>query len=143
LARATPSGDALDFQRGYTGLIGLKMAEWREGYARMEIPVEDCHLNIQGMVHGGILAAMIDATGGFAGGYSGEPGSFGLPRVTLSLQVNYIASVGEGVLTCVAQRRGGGKRTYSSTCEVTGSDGTLLATGQVVYRIFSPSQAGG
>ncbi len=136
-----PGGDALDFQRGYTGLIGLRLVDWREGFARMEIAVEDHHLNVQGVVHGGILATLIDAAGGFAGGYSGDSG-FGLPRVTLSLQVNYIASVGEGVLSCTAQRRGGGRRSYSSTAEVTSAEGGLLATGQVVYRLFTPAAGG-
>jgi len=126
----------IDADKTYNALIGLKMAEWREGFARMEIEIQEHHMNRQGIVHGGILATMIDSAAGYAGAFSTEL-PFGLPRATLSMSVNYIESAAEGRLICTGRRTGGGKRTFTATAEVHDDKGALLATGQTVYRLLN------
>jgi uncharacterized protein (TIGR00369 family) len=46
--------------RGFNVLLGYRLAEWREDFARLELALEAKHLNRSGVVHGGVLATMLD-----------------------------------------------------------------------------------
>jgi uncharacterized protein (TIGR00369 family) len=69
---------------GFRKLIGMEVAELAAGHAVMEISLAPEHLNSQRGVHGGVLASLIDNTGGLAGCYSPEKQTF-CKTVTLTL----------------------------------------------------------
>ena len=54
--------------------------------------------------------------------------------MTVSLNVNLVGNIGDGVLIANARVRKAGKTIFVSSCDVTDSDGNLLATGEVVGR---------
>src|SRR5207302_7524014 len=60
--------------RGFNVLIGYRLAEWRDDFARLELALEAKHLNRSGVVHGGVLATMLDVALGYTGIFIAEPG---------------------------------------------------------------------
>jgi uncharacterized protein (TIGR00369 family) len=55
-----------DSDQGFLSLIGATEPEVDDGSARMEVEVDDHHLNPAGAVHGGLLATLVDTTMGAA-----------------------------------------------------------------------------
>ncbi len=55
-----------DEDRGFLTLVGAPAPVTDEGTARLEIDVDERHLNRAGTVHGGLLATLVDATMGAA-----------------------------------------------------------------------------
>jgi uncharacterized protein (TIGR00369 family) len=119
--------------RGFNAELGFRIAEWRADFARFEMTLEDWHLNRSGVVHGGVLATLLDATLGFCGIYTGVPGR-ARRAVTLTMTTSYIGQAKSGVLSCSAQRRGGGKTIFMATGEVRDEAGNLLALGEGTFR---------
>ncbi len=118
---------------GFRNLIGLEAKELHDSYALMELTIGPEHLNSGGSLHGGILAAMIDHTGGIAGCFCAETGR-SRKAVTLSLTTSFLAAANSGKVTAIGRKRPGGKRIFVSTTEVTDESGRLLAVGEATYR---------
>jgi uncharacterized protein (TIGR00369 family) len=55
-----------DSDRGFLGLIDAPTPEAGDGRARLELEVDERHLNPAGAVHGGLLATLVDTTMGAA-----------------------------------------------------------------------------
>ncbi len=127
---------ASETMQGFNKILGFRMAEWRDGFARLELEIAPHHLNRSGILHGGVLSALLDATLGFAGVYPKEAGKR-RRAVTLSMTVAYLGQAQSGKITCHAERRGGGKTVFMASGEVRGPDGALLATGQGVFRYIA------
>lgn len=130
LDRATP---------GFAALTGYRLVDWRDGEAAVEIDIGPQHMNRSEALHGGVIATLVDVAGGYAGTYCTVPGNV-RRALTLSLTCSFVGAVHGGTIRAVASRRGGGRRIYTSTCEVRGPDGTLVAVGEAVYRYRSGSE---
>ena len=118
---------------GFRKLIGLEAKELRDGYALMELVIGPEHLNSGGLLHGGILATMIDHAGGIAGCFCEKTGG-SKKAVTLSLTTSFLAAANSGRVTAIGRKRPGGRRIFVSTTEVTDETGRLLAVGEATYR---------
>jgi uncharacterized protein (TIGR00369 family) len=127
---------AVETMRGFNVLVGYRLAEWREDYARLELDLDARHLNRSGVVHGGVLATMLDVTLGYCGIYTDEPGRT-RRAVTLSMTTTYLGQAKAGTLSCVARRRGGGKTVFMATGEVLDAAGTLIAMGEATFRYIA------
>ena len=55
-----------DSNSGFTSLVGIAAPEAQDGEARLEVDVDERHLNPAGTVHGGMLATLVDTTMGAA-----------------------------------------------------------------------------
>ena len=119
--------------RGFNVLLGYRLAEWRDDFARLELALEPKHLNRSGVVHGGVLATMLDVTLGYAGVFSAEPGKL-RRAVTLSLTTSFLGQAKSGLLNCVARRRGGGRTIFMATGEVLDESGNAIAIGEGTFR---------
>jgi uncharacterized protein (TIGR00369 family) len=53
-------------ESAFLSLVGAQTPEGDDGQARLEVEVDDRHLNPGGAVHGGLLATLVDATMGAA-----------------------------------------------------------------------------
>ena len=53
--------------------LGFYLVDWREDYARFELPIREFLGNRYGILHGGVHALMCDTVMGFAGCYTGDP----------------------------------------------------------------------
>ena len=124
--------DATGFTRGLNGRLGFKLVEWREGFARVTVDLDERHENRQGGVHGGVTAALIDAATGFCGIYEPDP-ERRRGNVTVSLNVNFTGRPKSTRLTCVAEVLRAGRRFYFASARVHDDTGNLIASAEAVY----------
>jgi uncharacterized protein (TIGR00369 family) len=118
---------------GFIARMGAELTHWDSERVVIELPVEDLHLNGIGVVHGGVIGALIDTAGARAGIFCTVAGNK-RSAMTVSLNVNLVGNISEGVLVTEARLRKAGKTIYVSSCDVHDGDGNLLATGEVVCR---------
>ncbi|HYG91376.1 MAG TPA: PaaI family thioesterase [Azospirillum sp.] len=118
---------------GFNKLLGVRLVEWTPKQAVLELTIRPELHNRSGILHGGVVASMIDAVGGFAGGYTGEPGRI-RPALTLSLTTSYTGQATGGVVRATARKRGGGRQIFVATVEVADADGQVIAVGEGTYR---------
>lgn len=123
----------------FNELMGFAITDWREDHVVVELQLQNKHLNRSGVVHGGVLATLIDAAGGFAGCYCTVPGNV-RRALSLSLTTNFTGQTRSGQVRAVARRSGGGRKVFFSAVEVFADDGTLLAFGSGSYRYRSGSE---
>ena len=119
-------------------LLGMRVTGWKDGWARVEIPVADHLKNRQGIPHGGIHATLLDSAMGYAGCYTGDP-DIRQMAMTLSMTVNYMAQVQGTRLFAEATVTGGGRKTYFAEGRLSDDQGTLIATSTGVFRYRSGS----
>lgn len=130
-----PAGSPLDGQplSGVQEHLGFRIVAWRENHAEIELPVEPFLLNRSGVVHGGILALLVDAVGGHAACYCPVPGRV-RTAATLSLTTSYLAPARLGPLRVVGRVRGGGRKIFIASAEIFDAQGTLVALGEGTYK---------
>ena len=93
---------AHDLTRGLNGELGFRLVEWREGFARVTVDLDERHKNRQGGLHGGVTAALVDAATGYCGVYEPDPEKR-RSNVTVSLNVNFVSRPKGATLTCTAE----------------------------------------
>lgn len=120
-------------------MLGTTVEEWRDGYARISLKIEAAHLNRAGVIHGGVLATLLDHGGGFCGLYCTQPGNrrYGM---TLSLTCNFLAQAKTGRVYVTGKLTTAGRKIYFADTEVRTEEGVLLATGSSVHRFRSGSE---
>lgn len=114
--------------------LGFRITEWRENYARFELPMEDFLMNRYGILHGGVHSMMCDTAMGFAGCYTGDPEARNL-AMTLNLSVNFLAQTRGKLLIAEGFRTGGGAKTFFAEAKISDETGVLAATGTGVFRV--------
>ncbi|MEX0922907.1 MAG: PaaI family thioesterase [Rhodovibrionaceae bacterium] len=123
-----------DLPSGFRSLVGYRVIEWREGYAKVEMEVGAKHMNRSGLLHGGALVTLIDAACGYAGTYSPDP-ERPVRGFTLQLSTQFLATVKQGAtLTAEARKNGGGAKIFYALCEVRNQEGTPVGAGQGAFR---------
>jgi len=121
---------------GLRTLLGMVLTEWAPDRSLVEMEIAAHHLNRSGLLHGGILATLLDTALGYAGCFMAEPG--GVRRtLTLSLTTNFIASVKAGRLCTEGRRTGGGKTIFFAEGDVRDADGRLIATATGTFKYLS------
>lgn len=125
---------------GFNDLIGFTIDEWREDYVCLGLVIEDRHRNRSGTVHGGVLAALLDAAGGFAGCFCTVDGNV-RKAMTLSLATNFTGQARDGRIHVIATRKAGGRKIFFIQADVFDSEENLLATAQGTYRYRSGSES--
>ena len=122
-----------DVRNRFAELIGLRLVEWSDSLAIMELEITPQHYNRSKVLHGGVISTMIDTVGGYAGLYCETPGQI-LKALTLSLTTTFLGQAKDGVLRAKGQKIGGGKSVFMSTAQVTNELGEIIAIGQGTYR---------
>lgn len=125
---------------GYHELLGMRVVEWSAGVAVVELVADERHLNRSGIVHGGVLTSMLDSALSLAGLYCDIPGRV-RRGMTLSLTTTFIEPAGVGVLRATGRVRGGGRKVFMASGEVTDSQQKLLAIGEGSFRRRSGSES--
>jgi uncharacterized protein (TIGR00369 family) len=123
----------------FNDLIGFRIAEWREDYAVLKLELAARHLNRSKVVHGGVLATLIDAAAGFAGCYCSVPGNV-RRALSLSVTTNFTGQAQAGVIRVVARKRAGGRTIYFASVEVFNDRDELIALGEATYRYRKGSE---
>ena len=130
---ASDQPPSLETMLGFNADLGFRLVEWADGYAKLELDLTEKHLNRSGILHGGVVATIIDAVGGYCGVW--VPGGAEKKRaLTLSLTTSFMGTTKEGRIYAIAKRRGGGRSVFFASCEVYSPEGTLIAMGEGTYK---------
>jgi len=118
---------------GCQQLVGYQTRVDATGICTVRLEVGEQHLNRHGILHGGMVATVMDvACGNTAARYFDPEGQAAV--VTVALNLSYIAATGVGPVTASAKATGGGKSTAHVTGELRGAEGQLLATATGIFR---------
>lgn len=109
---------------GYISLLGINVAEIREGYARTEVEINDGHINPMGAAHGGLIFSLADVTAGSCAN------SFGNKASTLNSNISFLAPAMKGTkLIGESKLIKNGKTVKVIDVEIKNEKGKLVARG--------------
>ena len=124
---------------GFHSVLGYRQFSWEEGKAVLELTIDQRHINLGGVIHGGVLTSLLDIACAEAGTYCPYPGRM-RKAITLSLTTTFTGQCSGGTIRVVGTKRAGGTRIFNSSGEVFDEDGRLLAFGEGTFRIRSGSE---
>lgn len=126
LRRIRKAVDTVPFAK----LLGIELDDVSRGTATLGINVRDELKQNHGMVHGGVIASLIDTATAFAIISLLAPGE----RVTtVDLTITYLRPLTEGRVTAVAKVLRAGRRLLVVSAEVFGKDKKLATTALSTY----------
>jgi uncharacterized protein (TIGR00369 family) len=111
--------------------FGFVLAKAEPGRVVLRMRVDERHMQVHGVVHGGVLAALADTAGGLAT-YMACPR--GARVATVEMKINYLESVEGGSVTADARVIRLGKHIAVVDCEV--RDETRRLVGQALMTFF-------
>jgi uncharacterized protein (TIGR00369 family) len=119
--------------------LKIRPIDVEKGNATFEVTVDETHLRSMGIVHGGVVATLLDSTLGCACWTLAPPNHH---LVTVQLNINYIRPgwLGER-LVCHCEVRHAGQMTAVSRGEVRTSEGVLVAAASGTF-MFLPVPGG-
>jgi len=118
----------------YFRLLSMEMKQVVPGESRMEVVIEEKHLQPFGMVHGGVYSSMVDAAV-FWTVYPLLEESVGL--TTVELKLNYLAPASKGHLIAKGKNIKVGKTLCLGKASIEDEDGRLLAYGTETMMIVN------
>jgi acyl-CoA thioesterase len=127
-------------------LIGMEVLEQRAGFIRCRVPISEKHRNGIGLVHGGVLTALLDHVLSIVVYPHVEIGKW---CATLDLKVSYLAPVRDGEIVAEAEivslrKRIGAVRIDVRNPRAPGERGELVAAAMgTVYVKDPPTSPGG
>lgn len=113
--------------------LGMEVVGVSEGLARLRLTVRAEHKNLYGILHGGVLASLLDSTCSIAVGTLLSPGE---AAVTLDQRVNFVSNVKQGVLYAEGKALHKGRYTGVGYGEVRDEDGNLVAAGMTTVFVI-------
>jgi acyl-CoA thioesterase len=118
-------------------LFGYELDSIGDGKATMSLRVMDRHLQIHGVVHGGILASLADTAGAMAA-YPLLPK--GTRLATVEMTINYLEPVDRGPIIAEARVLRLGRTLAVSECEIKDAEGKLAAKSLLTFAIISAAK---
>lgn len=115
--------------------MGITVVEVRGGEVDLRLEAREDHGNLQGSVHGGVLATLADTAAGLAVRSAIPEGS---RHVSVNLDMQYLAPAGPGTLLATGRIVRLGRRLAFARAEVTDAAGLAIATAQVTIAISPP-----
>ncbi|CAH1217708.1 hypothetical protein PAECIP111893_04295 [Paenibacillus plantiphilus] len=119
-----------DAKSTFWGFVGCEAVRAEKGKAVICLEVQPHHLNLFGLVHGGVIATLIDNAMGLVVVQACPDEK----TVTAQMNINYLKSESKGVVTCEAELIHRSHRTLTLQSSVFGDDGELLAWGSGSFR---------
>lgn len=111
--------------------FGFALVEAKPGKVILRMNVNERHLQVHGVVHGGVLAALADTAGGLASYMACPPGT----RVaTIEMKINYLEAVEGGSVTAEAIVVRIGRHIAVVDCDVW--DGSRRLVGKALMTFF-------
>jgi acyl-CoA thioesterase len=116
----------------YFRLLGMKVVELAEEYARLTAPVEERMNSILGGLHGGVLSSLADSAVAMALLTVIPPGE---KPVTVELNINYLRPPKEDQVIAEARIISRGRTLAVSDVDITDKAGRLIARSRATYMI--------
>lgn len=111
-------------------LLGIEIDSVEEGRAVLSVEVRQELRQLQGVMHGGAIASLIDTAVAFAIIGASEPED---RFTTVEMKVNYLSAIREGRVTAEARLIRDGRRIIVAECDVFDDKGRLAAKGLLTY----------
>lgn len=119
-------------QSAFSELIGCRVESVENGIAHVALSLEPQLRNRGGKMHGGVIFSLVDITMGLA--CSGAHG-FDRQSVTIECKINYLRSVSDGDVLCIAKVIHPGRRTFVVEADVMQGD-KLVAKAQGTFAVL-------
>ena len=116
----------------------MQLKEWQADSATVVLPVQDVFRNRSGVVHGGIIATMLDVAASCAGNYCTIPHHVRL-SLTLSMDIVFCAAARGKQLVATGSQLNGGRSIWFAHAQVF-DDTTLVASAHATFRYRSGSE---
>lgn len=114
--------------------LGLELDALADGQSALRLPFQKHFGNTRGEVHGGAVAALVDAAMSQAVRSTIELGS---KVATITMTLNYLAPA-HGELTCKGAVVKGGRSVVFAEAGVTDDRGQPVCRGTATYRVLPP-----
>ncbi|MCS7313143.1 MAG: PaaI family thioesterase [Acidobacteria bacterium] len=118
--------------------LGVQVVDLKPGHSQVQLSVRPEMLQVAGLLHGGIVASLIDVASALAV-FSAM--STWVEIRTLEMKVNYFRPVRSGEIQAYARLAHMGKRTAVTLCHVWGDGDTLCALGVATFLRLGDSAA--
>ena len=118
----------------YFQLLGMKVVELAEGYARLTAPVEDRMNSIGGALHGGVLSSIADSAVAMAIFATTKPEE---KPLTIELNVNYLKPIQGDQVIAEARIVSRGRTIAVGDVDITDKAGRLVAKSRATYIIVT------
>lgn len=117
--------------------LGCEIDELDDQRAVVSFDIQPHHLNLIGILHGGVHAAVIDSAMGLILMLARPESSI----VTINLNINYVAPVHEGRVIVTAKIIHSTRKLMTAEAYARKEDGDLLAFGTGTFRVLDrPAQ---
>ena len=111
-------------------MLGIEIDSIEDGRAVLSVEVRKELKQLQGVMHGGAIASLIDTAVAFAIVGASEPGD---RFTTVEMKINYLSSIREGRVTASARLLRDGRRIIVAECDVFDDKGRMAAKGLLTY----------
>lgn len=118
--------------------LGLQLDALDDGRSAIRLPFRKHFGNTRGEVHGGAVAALVDAAMSQAVRSTIQAGSL---VATVSMTLNYLAPA-HGELTCRGTVVKGGRSVVFTDAEVSDERGQAVCRATATFRVMAPKQPG-
>jgi uncharacterized protein (TIGR00369 family) len=118
--------------------VGISVVTASAGDVVVAIDANPDHLNLQGMIHGGLLATLADTAMGLAVRTRVEPGR---RHVTIELGVHYLRAGKPGRIEARGRTLRVGRETAYTEADVLDGSGQLLARAHGTYSVTPMPEA--
>lgn len=130
--------DWRDLRVPFVDLVGAEVEDAQEGYSRLSLTLEERHTNPNGVMHGGVVATVMDSAAAVAlGRLRGEQLRRDSPHATVEMNVSLISAARPGDELTIEGRVLKLGRTVAF-CESEArrrADGELIAKGRFTFAI--------
>lgn len=116
-------------------LFGFELVSLEKGRAVLRMKVRAKHIQIHGVVHGGIVAALADTAAALAG-YPMLPR--GTQLATIEMKINYLEPLDRGEIIAEGRVLRMGRNFVVSECEVFDPQRRLAAKALMTFAIAGP-----
>jgi len=132
---------AAQFTSPFDELYGLRVTSASVDRVTAQVPLEPKHMQPYGIVHGGVYAAMIEATCSIGGSVWAVTNDAGLGAMGVSNHTDFLRSARAGTLTVIATRVQSGGTLQLWQADVMDEAGAPLAHG--VVRLMNVKEKAG
>ena len=120
-------------------MLGIEIDSIEPGRARLSVEVRQELLQLQGVMHGGAIASLVDTAVAFAIiSVSAPEDRF----TTVEMKVNYLSAIREGRVVADARLIRDGRRIIVADCDVFDSKERLCAKGLLTYIRLTGGEGG-
>jgi uncharacterized protein (TIGR00369 family) len=136
-----PTAEELEFFRKrvddvpFLQLLDIKLEQLGQGEAEMSMTVQPKHLQTMGIVHGGVIASILDSVTWWAAFAAQEPGD--QARImSADLKLNYLSALKSGRATAKGKCKKSGSRLCYVVGEIFDETGRLVADGSSTLLVL-------